>query len=223
MTGGWVPDYSLDAPEGHTWMSPPPADCPDCPCCTLALCHQAQGKGRACWHLVTGGLDAVTLVTGCPCSVAVEVRWLDGLRDDVLATARAYLADHPAPPDDARAEGPVPAAYGDDPARVYLLVTPNPAGGDRVKVAAEVVRAATASGYGRKTRHAWIHGLVLLESAPAVVNDLVLVLAAASVPAGVGDGQVPAVQSTHQLTAAEGRRVHAVSTAKFAEIWGHEG
>lgn len=60
----WVPDYSLEAPDGHTWMRPSP-DCRDCRCCSAALCDQARQFLLGCDTLSSGGSDFD--LTACPC------------------------------------------------------------------------------------------------------------------------------------------------------------
>ncbi|MFD5506811.1 hypothetical protein ACFWIB_03425 [Streptomyces sp. NPDC127051] len=51
---GWLPE----APDGHEWVRPRPADCPNCPCHTALVC---QGKA---WHW------SYPRHEGCPCETA---------------------------------------------------------------------------------------------------------------------------------------------------------
>lgn len=67
----WEPDYTLQAPEGHTWMRQAPEDCPRCGCCTKTLCDTATERGLACsWYVdkEPGTAD----VSDCPCGRAAE-------------------------------------------------------------------------------------------------------------------------------------------------------
>lgn len=73
MTGArWVEDHSLEAPEGHRWMKPAPNDCPNCPCCTLALCQKATATLGECFmYLGSNADDQVRdAVWDCPCQLA---------------------------------------------------------------------------------------------------------------------------------------------------------
>ncbi|MEU5218512.1 hypothetical protein AB0G79_20255 [Streptomyces sp. NPDC020807] len=78
----WIPDASLDAPDGHTWMRPAPDDCARCDCHTARVCEGFQ------WHLATLPTqpDGTQYTEPCPCeekarqpedrTVAIE---LDGI------------------------------------------------------------------------------------------------------------------------------------------------
>lgn len=72
----WVPDYSLDAPEGHHWARPVTAseDCPDCSCCTAKLCTKAAEDNLPCWWVITNGGPGVADVKDCPCGQKIEDR-----------------------------------------------------------------------------------------------------------------------------------------------------
>lgn len=49
----------------HTWARPAPPPCPDCECCTAALCERAIERDTAChWEGQPGGdFD----LSRCPC------------------------------------------------------------------------------------------------------------------------------------------------------------
>ncbi|MFJ1606946.1 hypothetical protein ACIOHS_26785 [Streptomyces sp. NPDC088253] len=60
-------DGPVHEPFGPEYVRPKNADCPDCDCCTAALC----AKGRASISECSGHVDDAELlerVTGCPCS-----------------------------------------------------------------------------------------------------------------------------------------------------------
>lgn len=69
----WIPDYTMEAPEGHVWLKPPPDDCPNCECCTAKLCQLADEKDTLCRWLVDRG-EGVMDVRNCPCSAPIEQR-----------------------------------------------------------------------------------------------------------------------------------------------------
>lgn len=50
-------------PFGPVYAAPTGGDCPDCECCTKALCDKARADRLACQHL-SGSPE---LVRGCPC------------------------------------------------------------------------------------------------------------------------------------------------------------
>lgn len=61
----------LEDPEGHRWVSPPPADCPNCECCSWRLCNQAKGQQLSCGWLSPpqpGQHDT----SKCPCTTGPE-------------------------------------------------------------------------------------------------------------------------------------------------------
>lgn len=67
----WVPDYSFDAPDGHTWMRSS-TDCPDCKCCSAALCDRARSGLLGCNNVSSGASDFD--LSQCPCSVTQVAR-----------------------------------------------------------------------------------------------------------------------------------------------------
>jgi hypothetical protein len=80
----WVPDYSIEAPEGHVWQRGS-ADCPDCRCCTAALCDRAR---RHVVHGCSGSGPSDFDLTQCPCSS----HWAEAIRA-VWAAVRAEPDD----------------------------------------------------------------------------------------------------------------------------------
>ncbi len=54
--------------DGHTWIDPGQADCPDCECCVKRLCQKAKETGWDCYRTAdrqpTGGVNLRT----CPCA-----------------------------------------------------------------------------------------------------------------------------------------------------------
>lgn len=62
----WVPDHTLDGPDGHTWMKPLSENCPNCDRCTARLCMEADRRRRHCAMIVDRG-PGVQDVAGCPC------------------------------------------------------------------------------------------------------------------------------------------------------------
>lgn len=77
---GWVPDLTLDAPDGHTWMKPPSEDCPDCDCCTARLCMEADRRGAHCAMVMERG-PGVMDVASCPCGDRVVERVRESVRE----------------------------------------------------------------------------------------------------------------------------------------------
>jgi len=50
--------------DHHTWVRPESPPCPDCVCCSAALCELAVKKGTAChWEGRSGDFD----LSRCPC------------------------------------------------------------------------------------------------------------------------------------------------------------
>lgn len=49
--------------DQHVWAAPASPPCPDCECCTEALCHRAALRGSAC-HLEARGDEELV---SCPC------------------------------------------------------------------------------------------------------------------------------------------------------------
>ncbi|MEU7092943.1 hypothetical protein [Kitasatospora aureofaciens] len=91
---------------GPEYVRPTQEDCPNCPCCTKALCERGSATIRECQGHTAE--DAQRLVAGCPCS-SEETRgtaaWRAGrirvvghalspqaLGDDVVAALRAVAA-----------------------------------------------------------------------------------------------------------------------------------
>lgn len=60
----WMPDYSMEAPEGFVWVKPASEPCPNCPCCSLELCAKAQQEDKPCHWL---GRSADFDLSRCPC------------------------------------------------------------------------------------------------------------------------------------------------------------
>lgn len=52
---------------GPEYVKPAPRDCPDCPCCSAALCEKGRTNVQACVALASRA-EARPVVTGCPCS-----------------------------------------------------------------------------------------------------------------------------------------------------------
>lgn len=104
----WIEDPTLDAPDGHAWMKPAPDDCPNCDCCTAALCEKAVRLVAECWIYLSGADDeTVKRVRECPCdrapgTPAHQINELlkqaeDGTITDAQYTAAVEQihADHP--------------------------------------------------------------------------------------------------------------------------------
>jgi len=66
--------FAHGAPVGdyHTWVRPESPPCPDCECCTAALCAKAVAENLAC-HLVGRGSDYDLSL--CPCWRKADARW----------------------------------------------------------------------------------------------------------------------------------------------------
>jgi hypothetical protein len=62
----WMPTNDPLPPDDfHTWARPASPPCPDCECCTTALCELAITKDTAChWE---GGQGGDFDVSQCPC------------------------------------------------------------------------------------------------------------------------------------------------------------
>ncbi|OJF10400.1 hypothetical protein EDD30_2603 [Couchioplanes caeruleus] len=61
----WVPvDFPPPPDDFHTWAKPAPTPCPDCDCCSKALCDKAIADDSAC-HLLGNANDFD--LTECPC------------------------------------------------------------------------------------------------------------------------------------------------------------
>lgn len=65
-TYSYLPDYSMDAPDGHVWARPV-INCPDCKCCTLALCTKAREWDTSCWQEGGGNKEGQHPLDNCPC------------------------------------------------------------------------------------------------------------------------------------------------------------
>lgn len=53
-----------NAGDSHRWERPASTPCPDCECCSYALCQRAIAKDTAChWEGSSGDFD----VSRCPC------------------------------------------------------------------------------------------------------------------------------------------------------------
>lgn len=60
-------DTGMHEPFGPEYVRPPKADCPDCPCCTAALCQTGRTSVLQCrGHVAQEELRAT--VANCPCS-----------------------------------------------------------------------------------------------------------------------------------------------------------
>lgn len=71
-----APDpFAHGTPVGdyHSWVLPSSPACPDCECCTKALCDQARDRGRPCDWLARGGPDLRDM-SRCPCSALPVLR-----------------------------------------------------------------------------------------------------------------------------------------------------
>lgn len=66
----WVEDPTLEAPDGHLWVKPVDV-CPNCDCCTRALCEKGATSTMGCLRWV-GETDDETRerVRVCPCPKA---------------------------------------------------------------------------------------------------------------------------------------------------------
>ena len=60
---------SFPAPpdDVHIWARPASPPCPDCTCCSAALCELARGDRSACWLVGDHGSPGVMDTTSCPC------------------------------------------------------------------------------------------------------------------------------------------------------------
>jgi hypothetical protein len=65
-TVSYMPDHSLDAGDGNSWVRPV-IDCPNCPCCTLALCQSAHDRSTSCWAAGGGNHPGQHPLDNCPC------------------------------------------------------------------------------------------------------------------------------------------------------------
>lgn len=66
--------HGMPAGDYHSWVKPPSPNCPDCECCTSALCSRATSGGVPCWVLVNGRpTDGVMDVSGCQCTAQTAV------------------------------------------------------------------------------------------------------------------------------------------------------
>lgn len=61
----WIPDHTLDAPEGHTWMKAAVENCPNCPCCLKRLCEVSKNKVFEIRH--NGAPEGPGLYQGTAC------------------------------------------------------------------------------------------------------------------------------------------------------------
>jgi hypothetical protein len=57
-------------PEGHRWVRPGSTPCPNCPCCSAALCEKArtdpwEGLRECAFHAARADWDTVK---DCPCA-----------------------------------------------------------------------------------------------------------------------------------------------------------
>ncbi len=73
----WVPanDPSLPEIEGHTWQRGS-WNCPDCQCCSLALCTEARETARNCAETATninGDAQMYDALAACPCTNKAEI------------------------------------------------------------------------------------------------------------------------------------------------------
>ncbi|WP_155353087.1 hypothetical protein [Acrocarpospora macrocephala] len=84
----WI-DTGMDAPDGHAWRRPAPDDCPDCDCCTAALCEGGRKSVFGCAFLLSQADKADKAiwdrVSKCPCSSAEK----SGTMAHALAEHRA--------------------------------------------------------------------------------------------------------------------------------------
>ena len=82
-------------PFGPEYVRPAQPDCPNCRCCTAALCE----RGRASVHRCSGFTSAelIETVYGCPCSSATTPGTHAWRADRVRVTR--YATEHPLPPD----------------------------------------------------------------------------------------------------------------------------
>lgn len=109
--------------------------------------------------------------------------------------------------------------YGGDTARVYLLLTENPAlpnGGYGASLAWQIRQ----TGIGRAPRFSGRDGKLLVESAPSVVDELARKIDA--IVFDVHGLEVPAVTAVERLTAEEGRAVIAANRAAYAAEYGED-
>lgn len=70
MTGDPFAD-GMPAGDFHTWVRPQGDACPDCECCTAALCEKARDTGFDCSHHVSG--RAHIDVSMCACTTRLKV------------------------------------------------------------------------------------------------------------------------------------------------------
>lgn len=64
----WIEDPSLEAPDGHVWAKPAPADCSNCPCHTARVC-EAHAWGQAERPTYE---DGTPYTEPCPCETAAS-------------------------------------------------------------------------------------------------------------------------------------------------------
>ena len=60
-------DYPFPEPFGPVYARPPGADCPDCECCTKALCDKAREAEHWIFRSCAFHSGSPELVRGCPC------------------------------------------------------------------------------------------------------------------------------------------------------------
>lgn len=86
----WIPDGTIEAPDGFTWERPAPEDCPNCPCHTARTC-EALAWRRAARPTYP---DGTPYTEPCPCEKQEEDRelsvtvWVDGAQHEVSAKYR---------------------------------------------------------------------------------------------------------------------------------------
>ncbi|WP_372672678.1 hypothetical protein [Amycolatopsis kentuckyensis] len=112
-------------------------------------------------------------------------------------------------------------SYADDPERVYLLLTENPAKADggTAWISGRIREGKT----GRSVRFGWRNGRWIIESAPSVVDQLedhVKTITALAHGAGLDGPRVLAFIKVQRLTAAEGQQVIADNYASYVEKYG---
>ncbi|MFB6518726.1 hypothetical protein [Streptomyces sp. NPDC056401] len=107
----WIEDPSMDAPDGHRWVRPAPADCEQCLCHTARVCTELRWREavRPTYS------DGTPYTDPCPCERAASVPEprtvhieLDGVLREVpaeyhrsgllagrLRTTRTFRAENP--------------------------------------------------------------------------------------------------------------------------------